>query len=310
MIVKIYTLIDPITCKIRYIGRTKNSLNTRLIGHISKSKNNKTHKDCWINSLLKQGTIPKIKLIKLVEGWRESHKYEQSLINKAVVNGFNLTNADDRGEGSVNKIVTDIQKLKISNTLKYKYNKGIIKPTRTIKVCTFNLNGNFIKQYNSGKECCLDIKIPQSSLENILSKRVRRWRNYQITYGEDPGKYIINKKDMSFLNKKVYLYKNNQYLEFESYKSVAKFLKVSSPTIRRYIESGLVYKNYIITNARIKQGELLENPTRLEDNQQPSLISNNFEGSTTNSQIQTSNVEDGNANKSALPTKNSGDDIV
>ena len=55
---------------------------------------------------------------------------------------------------------------------------------------------------------------------------------------------------------------------------------------------------------RSKQGELLENPTTVtvkEDNQQPSLSSNTFEGSTTNSRVQTSNVEDSNANTSALP---------
>ena len=47
-----------------------------------------------------------------------------------------------------------------------------------------------------------------------------------------------------------------------------------------------------------KQGELLENPE--VDNQQPSLDSNIFEGSTTNSRIQPDNAEDGNANTSAL----------
>ena len=47
-----------------------------------------------------------------------------------------------------------------------------------------------------------------------------------------------------------------------------------------------------------KQGELLEN---LEvDNQQPSLSSNVFEGSTTNTRIQTDNAEDGNSDTSAL----------
>lgn len=50
----------------------------------------------------------------------------------------------------------------------------------------------------------------------------------------------------------------------------------------------------------LKQGELLENPE--EDNQQPSLNSNIFEGSTTNSRIQTNDVEDSNANTSALPS--------
>jgi group I intron endonuclease len=48
-----------------------------------------------------------------------------------------------------------------------------------------------------------------------------------------------------------------------------------------------------------KQGELLESP--IKGNQQPSLTSNSFEGSTTNSQIQTDNAEDGNTDKSALP---------
>lgn len=53
------------------------------------------------------------------------------------------------------------------------------------------------------------------------------------------------------------------------------------------------------TNAQLKQGELLETPTlerQKEDNQQPSLSSNTFEGSTTNSRIHV----DSNADTSAL----------
>lgn len=57
----------------------------------------------------------------------------------------------------------------------------------------------------------------------------------------------------------------------------------------------------------IKQGELLENQGI--GNQQPSISSNTFEGSTTNSRIQTSKVEDSNADTSALPSYR-GDDIV
>lgn len=47
-----------------------------------------------------------------------------------------------------------------------------------------------------------------------------------------------------------------------------------------------------------KQGELLENPE--VDNQQPSLSSNTFEGSTTNNRVQTDNAEDSNIDTSAL----------
>lgn len=51
----------------------------------------------------------------------------------------------------------------------------------------------------------------------------------------------------------------------------------------------------------VKQGELLETPE--EDNQQPSLIRNDFEGSTTNLRVLTSNVEDSNEDTSALLSK-------
>lgn len=254
MRVNIYVLIDPTTLKIRYIGRTVNSLSTRLIGHISKSKKESTHKALWINKLLKNGEIPIIKLFKVINGWKESHKYEQMLINKALMHGFNLTNSDDRGEGAINKIITEEQKVKISNSLKDKYKKGILKPTRTTSISTFDLNGNFIKKYSSCKECCLDIKIPQSSLENVLCKRVKRWKNYQITYGKNPGIYTIKSKDMSYLKKRVLVYNtlkrglHRKSIPLDSYKEAAKYLNVSSPTIRRYIKSGKLLNNiFLIT---------------------------------------------------------------
>ncbi len=62
-----------------------------------------------------------------------------------------------------------------------------------------------------------------------------------------------------------------------------------------------------------KQDELLETPTPnlgQEDNQQPSLDSNVFEGSTTNSQIPPSNVEDSNADTSVLPFKTDSNGFV
>lgn len=72
-----------------------------------------------------------------------------------------------------------------------------------------------------------------------------------------------------------------------------------------YIVNSMKYKlhKYKVLN---KQGELLENPTTVivnEDNQQPSLDSNIFEGSTTNNQILIDNAKDSNVNKSALPIK-------
>jgi len=64
----IYVLIDPLTLKVRYIGRTKCSLEKRLGEHISKSKleYNFTHKCNWIKSLLKQNLKPIIRKLCIV----------------------------------------------------------------------------------------------------------------------------------------------------------------------------------------------------------------------------------------------------
>jgi len=258
MKVKIYILIDPMTSKIRYIGRTTQSLEKRLIGHLSKSKNKNTHRDFWIQSLLKNGELPKIKLIKVVIGWSNSHDVERFYIRIALKHNFNLTNHDDRGKGSLNKMITSLQKLKISNTLKDKYKRGIIKPTHITPVSTFNLDGKFINKYESCAKCVNAIGISQSSLENILSKRVRRWKNFQVTYGNNPGKYEA-RTNYKQNNKSIFIYNiiDNLNLKFESYKLAAEYLNVSSPTIRRYIDK--VYKEkFYITSARLKLDEFRE----------------------------------------------------
>jgi hypothetical protein len=255
MEVKIYVLIDPVTYKIRYIGRTKCSLNTRLNGHLSKSKFKNNHKDCWIQSLLQKGLIPKIKLFKKIRGWKESHTYEQELISKCLSFGFDLVNLDDRGEGNVNKIITAEQKQKIRDTLKEKYKSGKIKPTRQTPVTVFDLNGNFINSFISLTQCSERLKIPYSSLEKVLSKKVKRWKNYQITYGENPGTYFL-KKDMSCLNKEVWLLDINthKYIQFQSYKSLAEYLNTSTTQLRRYLQSGKVFRQNLMILCPFKIG--------------------------------------------------------
>ena len=64
----------------------------------------------------------------------------------------------------------------------------------------------------------------------------------------------------------------------------------------------------ITGQAVIKQGELLETPE--VDNQQPSVFRNIYVGSTTNERVLADKAEDGNFDTSALPTNESGEDIV
>ena len=156
--VLIYCLYDPIECKIRYIGRTtKKVLDHRLIEHITKSRYHNryypgkkaTHKVNWINFLIKEGREPKIKKLCEVIGWKESHIFERDLIKK-YDEKRDLTNADDRGIGHKNKIITDEQKIQISNTLKKFYETKLNPRAKCIEV--YDLNGKFLETYESATE--------------------------------------------------------------------------------------------------------------------------------------------------------------
>lgn len=162
----IYVLVDPITLKVRYIGRTRSTLKKRLGEHISKAKHdyNKTHKCNWIKSLLRINSKPYIRKIAEINGWKESHIFERDLINKYK---HRLLNHDDRGEGSVNHIVSDEQKLRISNTLKqyFKYNKA--KTNTPIHV--YNYEGVYIKSYNSIIEASKELKVYHGTISKHLT---------------------------------------------------------------------------------------------------------------------------------------------
>jgi LAGLIDADG DNA endonuclease family len=74
-----------------------------------------------------------------------------------------------------------------------------------------------------------------------------------------------------------------------------RFISLVSP----YIIPSLKYKLVPYANrVHVKQGELLEHPNK--DNQQPSLGSNTFEGSTTNNRVLSDKSEDSNVDTSTL----------
>jgi len=273
MKVKIYVLIDPITLKVRYIGRTKNRLSIRLQGHITKSKLKRNYKDCWIDSLVKRGHKPIIKVFKIVEGWEESHKYEQSLISRSLKHGFNLVNLDDRGIGGVNKSSTEEQRRRISNSLKEGYKEGRIFPTKNTPVIVYDLFGNELYQFKYQKDCASFLHISCSSIEQQVAGKVRRCGSYQIrsTIQPNPGIYKIT-RDNSFNNKCIQCtcIETNNVLTFSSFKEASIYFNTPSSNISWCVKNkGIIKRKYLCLNLK-KSCELLENPE--EDNQQPSII--------------------------------------
>lgn len=95
--VSIYSLSDPRTGEIRYVGKTIKSLGKRRAQHVySASCGGECHRDTWIRSLLKEGLKPNISLIELTNEseWDVRERYWIAQYRLT----HNLTNYEDGGD--------------------------------------------------------------------------------------------------------------------------------------------------------------------------------------------------------------------
>jgi hypothetical protein len=128
-LIYIYTLTDPLTNEIRYVGKTTQSPIKRYLQHLNNSKKRKTYVNIWINDLLNDGLKPIIKVVdKCTDcNWIELEKrwtikiYEE---NKKLCNLTYIDNKEDRdpnlsintnGQRKKDKIYEEIKWL-IKNT--------------------------------------------------------------------------------------------------------------------------------------------------------------------------------------------------
>ena len=93
----IYILLDPITGKCRYVGKSSNP-KFRFRRHIQESKKEKTHKSNWIKSLLSKGLKPVLKIVEehKLSSWQ---KREQWWIRFFKRKHQPLTNGTKGGDG-------------------------------------------------------------------------------------------------------------------------------------------------------------------------------------------------------------------
>lgn len=98
MKIYIYTLSDPLTKEVRYIGKT-NNLKQRFYNHLTHAKKlkYKRHVCYWVNSLLKQDLFPILEVIEECEdSWIEREIF---WINSYKEKGADLCNHTQGGEG-------------------------------------------------------------------------------------------------------------------------------------------------------------------------------------------------------------------
>jgi hypothetical protein len=131
----IYTLADPDSLAIRYVGKTIKSLNYRLSDHIYSPKRESNYRTNWITSLLKKGKKPLIEIIEECK-WKDSQELEMYWISQFKTWGFKLVNLTIGGEGNLGRTLSKETKLQISIS-------------NSKKVYQYDLDGNFIKEWES-----------------------------------------------------------------------------------------------------------------------------------------------------------------
>jgi hypothetical protein len=120
----IYALRDPESFQIRYIGKTTQSLQYRLMYHIRDSRKYNHYNASWIKGLTKRGLKP---IITLVQTCPVVTLNTQEIFWIKVCKDYcRLTNLTDGGDGNNGQFRSNESKKRTSDTLKRKIKAGLI----------------------------------------------------------------------------------------------------------------------------------------------------------------------------------------
>jgi len=202
----IYTLSDPFTNQVKYVGITCRSLKIRLQDHWA-DIHHKTYKSNWIKYLKELKTKPIIEEIDTVKSISEAHLMEMYWISQFKSWGFTLTNSTLGGEGGLGykhteesiKKMREIQaarpkkpkKIRMTKDEKYSNLSNVLK----IPILQYDLDGNFIKKWLSRIDAAKYYNIGSSAIGHALSDYTRCAGNF------------LWRKDSLFIEMKISPYK-------------------------------------------------------------------------------------------------------
>ena len=237
MLIKIYGLYEPHTCKIRYIGRTRSSLIKRFREHISKSKRNysNSHKENWIRNLLKNGIRPGIKLLKVVNcTWEESHIIEKAIIQKHLIK-HKLVNGDDRGPGKLGKNIDKEVNIIRINKIKEHFNKEENKNNFYNEIYCYNSLGIYLKTYKSLKFVAEELNVKNCTISNHMKRLSNKSiNNLYFRYFKTDSIKISNKYNSLYISLKVINIETNKEYIFKTIKEFAEYFKLKHWDLHQY----------------------------------------------------------------------------
>ena len=214
----IYSLSDPNTNEIRYVGKSDNP-NLRLIEHIRKCKYSNTHKNTWIRLLLNKNLKPIFEILDTVN-INDCGFWENYWIDATKTWGFELTNIAKGGVGGnlglvVNKKISQaltnrtysnetIEKMRIGaknrqiseegrkslsihRTGKGNPMYGKIRPESSKKyrsIIQLDLNNNHIKNWKGLIVASKELKINRCTISDVCNGRKKTAGGYFWKYAE------------------------------------------------------------------------------------------------------------------------------
>jgi hypothetical protein len=241
---KIYSLNDPITNEVRYIGKTISPLYKRLSSHYRDRK--KSYKTHWINGLKKNGLKPIINIIEICnnENWEEREKYWIKHFRKIT----RLTNYLDGGQGQQvgykhTKKAKDKIRVAAKLNIKGKFYSGMtftentnIKRANANKkqISQLDSNGKLIKNWTGIIDAAKELNIDKNNISSVLKNKTISAGGYLWCYKIETDKFKIklNKKNRIII---VIDTKDNTIIEFSSIKETSEKMKIE----RKHIENSL-----------------------------------------------------------------------
>lgn len=208
--VSIYTLSNPTDGLVRYIGRTKGSLHTRLIQHLSDARTGKRNNKriCWIKSLMNKNIHPVIEEIDSVPENQVSF-FEKHYIKLYKSIGAVLVNDTEGGEGVKGRKMTEENKRNLSNSLKgrvfsdehkrklslsnsrrwkngYRHSPELIEKIRAghkkKPILMFDNNGVFVNRFESIRGCEREAGLDSAMIVHCLKGKVRHVNGFKFKY--------------------------------------------------------------------------------------------------------------------------------
>ena len=252
---KIYSLNDPITNEVRYVGKTVSPLYKRLSSHFrDKTPSYKTN---WINSLKEKGLKPTINILEITneDVWQEREKHWISVYKTT----GRLTNYLDGGQGQQKGYKhSDEAKIKISLSSKknkkgkfvkgFKFSKSVNeKRANSLKkeVYQFDKNGNFIKKWSGIIDASTSLNINKDNIRAVLTGRSITAGGFIWSYTKDK----INLRPKKSVKPIIAINVNDESTqEFNSIAECSKILMID----RKHIDYCLTNENSVKNEYKFK----------------------------------------------------------